>query len=130
MKNHTVRVSNELAGRVDEVQDKLRRLGVKVSVLYATASVPLTPQGYTRHTISSVSSGTTRRKCRSAHSVLHVLGHAYLTFSIIEKAIGYWPQIKKILVDAGLTRDQITTLGLSQAMRQPKSRKKSKTRVR
>jgi hypothetical protein len=130
MKSHTVRVSNELAGRVDEVQDKLRRLGVKVSVLYATASVPRTPQGYTRHTISSVSSGTTRRKCRSAHSVLHVLGHAYLTFCIIEKAIGYWPQIKKILVDAGLTRDQITTLGLSQAMRQPKSRKKSKTRVR
>src|SRR5438270_4825352 len=99
MKSHTVQVSNELAGRVDEVQDKLRRLGVKVSVLYATAPVPRTPQAYTRHTISSVSSSTTIRKCRSAHSVLHVLGHAYLTFCIVEKAIGYWPKIKKILVD-------------------------------
>jgi hypothetical protein len=114
MKRYTVRVSNGLAGRVDNVQDQLRELGVTVTILYATAPRPrvrvVRSHGPSR-------SGSFTRKCRSAHAILHAVGHAWLAFCILEKAIGYWPQIKKVLVDAGLSRDQITTLGLSQAMR-------------
>jgi hypothetical protein len=127
MKQYTVRVSNALAGRVDNVQHQLRKLGVTVTMLRATAP---RPQTHVVRRYRPSRSGRIVRSCKTAQTAIQVIGHVWLAFSILEKAIGYWPQIKKILVDAGLTRDQITTLGLSQAMRQPKSRKKSKTRVR
>ena len=46
------------------------------------------------------------------------VSHVWLAFTILQKAIGAWPKLREILVNAGLTNDEITTLGLSKFTRQ------------
>jgi hypothetical protein len=54
------------------------------------------------------------------------LGHVWLVFTIARTAIGAWPKIREFLINAGLTKDEITTLGLSKVTTKPKTKAKSK----
>ena len=56
-------------------------------------------------------------KYRTAHDLIGLLRDAWLVYSIGKEAWDRWPEIRKLLVRAGLTRYEITTLGLSQYTR-------------
>ncbi|MGB8582942.1 MAG: hypothetical protein WCD47_19140 [Candidatus Sulfotelmatobacter sp.] len=62
----------------------------------------------------------------SAKDVWETLGHVWLLFSIAKTAIGNWRKIREFLVNAGLTNDEITTLGLSKITAKPKTKAKPK----
>jgi hypothetical protein len=71
-----------------------------------------------------------RRKAKNGGGlpVWETLGHVWLVFNIAKTAIGAWPKIRKILMNAGLTNDEIITLGLSRFTRPPQKKKKRKAR--
>jgi hypothetical protein len=52
--------------------------------------------------------------------------HVWLVFTILQKAIGAWPKLREILINAGLTNDEITTLGLSKFTCKPTKRARKK----
>lgn len=112
---HTVRVPRRLRNKVLKAEQELAEQGVDVTV----------DEDDWKHG---------HRKARVARSgrftatvTWEVLGHVWLVFSIFRAAVGAWPRIRKILVNAGLTDDEIMTLGLSRITRPPK--KKSQKRA-
>jgi hypothetical protein len=58
--------------------------------------------------------------------VWDTLGHVWLLYNIARTAIGNWRKIREFLINAGLTKDEITTLGLSKLTAKPKTKAKSK----
>jgi len=104
---HSVSVPRRLSRKIAKVEDELREHGVSVEF-----DVEI------------------RRKAKSAVRVQEIraawdaVTHAWLVFTILREAIGAWPKIRKILVNAGLTSDEITVLGLSKLTRKPTPTKK------
>jgi hypothetical protein len=89
MKQVRVRVSPKVAKKVMSVDVELAHLGVEVHRLHI--------------------------KFRS--EVVEAVKTAWLIYSILKEAKNKWPAIRKILVDAGLSNYEITTLNLSQYTR-------------
>ena len=89
MKQVRVRVSRKVAKKVMSIDRELAQLGVEVDKLHI--------------------------KFKSG--VVEVIRSVWLLYSIAKEAVGRWPAIRKILVDAGLSNYEITTLNLSQYTR-------------
>lgn len=62
----------------------------------------------------------------STKAVWETLGHVMLVFNIAKTARGAWPKIREFLINAGLTKDEITTLGLSKLTAKTKTKAKPK----
>ncbi len=106
MKHYRVHVSLKVGRKVEKVEDELAALGVAVEF-------------HERH--------RPRVKRRNGGGLpWSALEHAYLVWSIAKTAIGAWPKIRKVLVGAGLSRNEIITLGLSNYTRTPKKKRKAK----
>jgi len=88
-----VRVSPNVAKKVMSVGDELSQLGVKV------------------HTVHS------QVQYRGLSDVLDAVKTTWLVYSIVKEARNNWPNIRKILVNAGLSNHEIITLNLSQYTR-------------
>lgn len=102
-----VRVPKRLSNKLRKIEDDLSEQGVEVRFdvrvkrAYRVVGIP-------------------------AKDVWETLGHVWLLFSIAKAAIGGWPKIREILVNAGLTKDEITTLGLSKDIAKSKRKANSK----
>ena len=116
---HRVRVPLRLGLTVTKSERQLDRQGVQILPLEQDSS-PSSEQRYFNYL------------------TWDALGHAWLVFSITRTALEEWgkrwPKIREILINAGLTNDEITTLGLSDlghtltAKPRPKKRKRAKSR--
>ncbi len=98
-KEITVYVTPKVAKKVMKVDDSLAQLGV--SVKYG-------------------------RVAYKSAGIFEAVKTAWLLYSIAKEARGNWPAMRKLLVRAGLTRYEITTLGLSDYTRTTKRKAKSK----
>jgi hypothetical protein len=100
-KGPTVYVTPKVAKKVMKVDDELAELGVGVE--------------YGR--VAYKSSG-----------FFEAVKTAWLLYGIAKEARGNWPAIRRLLLGAGLTRYEITTLGLSDYTRTTKRKVKRKTK--
>jgi hypothetical protein len=96
VKEVRVRVSPTVAGKVAAVDTELAQLGVEVR----------------------------RLNFKAKGDVLAVVKTLWLGYNILKEAVGRWPAIKKVLVKAGLSPYEITTLNLSQYTRKKPVKKK------
>jgi hypothetical protein len=100
-KHRKVRIPPRLRNKVANVHQKLAEEGVEIELDDRTRE-PRT--NYLWHTPS--------------------VRDMWLVYSISKEAIAQWPKIREILINAGLTGDEITTLGLSTL--KPKAKKKKR----
>ena len=97
MSQFSVKVSRRVARRVVGAGDELTDYGVGVRALLGRTA-----------------------KCRGCGSVWDTINHVWLVFNVATLAYNNWPTIRKILVNAGLTKNEIITLGLSKHIRTKK----------
>jgi len=125
---HLVSVSREARRKIAKVADELLEQGVSVEF-----DVEVRTKATSIFRVRPVRG----RKAKSAFGVQHVnavwngVTHAWLVFTILREAIGAWPKIRKLLVGAGLSDDEITVLGLTKLTRKPtRTKKPAKARRR
>jgi hypothetical protein len=92
------RVSPKVAKKVMSVNSELADLGVEVE----------------------------RHRVKFKSDVVGMIRNVWLLYTIAKEAVGRWPQIRKVLVKAGLTPYEITTLNLSQSTKKKSVEKKKK----